>query len=82
MRVILTDLTDHPNPELRGHVLRVLDNTNCLVLQGNMYGRNGRECCERIAAGLGVALEYVGRPARGAQGLWRWEPSIELEFAG
>lgn len=62
MRVILTDLTDHPNPELRGVILRVLDDTNCLILQGNMYGRNGRECCERIAAALKCDLEYVGRP--------------------
>jgi len=30
----------------------------------------------------GVARLRVPCPCRGAQGLWRWEPSEELEFAG
>lgn len=64
MRVILTDWTDHPTPKLRGMVLRVLDDSNVLVFHGNVYGHGGRQCCERIATGLGVALEYVGRPVR------------------
>lgn len=74
MRVILTDWTDHPKPELRGMILRVLDDTNALICQGNVYGHAGRECCDRIAAGLGVALEYAGRPQRILTG----EPSETL----
>lgn len=66
MQVILYDCTDHLNPKWRGCTLRVIDDCGAIVLQGQVYG-NSRRLGERIAAGFGVELKYVGpSPVRAA----------------
>jgi hypothetical protein len=40
----------------------VLDDSGLMVLQGQVYG-NARELGERIAAGFGLELQYVGPPS-------------------
>jgi hypothetical protein len=61
MRAVLYDCTDHPDMRYRNSTLRVLDERGVVLLQGQVYGA-GRGLCERIAAGLGVELQYVGPP--------------------
>lgn len=62
MNVVLYDCRDHLNPQWRGCTLRVLDEGGAILLQGQVYG-NARELGERIAAGLGAELKYVGPPS-------------------
>lgn len=65
MKAILFDNSDAVRPELRQRVFRLLDDDGHSVLQGLVFSAAARSICERIAAGLGVELEYRGSP-RGA----------------
>lgn len=62
MRAILYDCSDHPNAQYRGVTLRLIDDAGRMVLQGQVLTNDGRDLAQRIAAGLGAELIFVGPP--------------------
>lgn len=64
MKAVLYDCSDHPNPRWRGCTFRILDDAGGVLLQASV-SVSARAVCERIAAGLGLGLMYVGPPDPG-----------------
>lgn len=62
MRAILYDCRDHPAAQYRGVTLRLIDDDGHMVLQGQVLTNDGRDLAQRIAAGLGAELTFVGPP--------------------
>jgi hypothetical protein len=60
MRAILYDCSDHLDPRYRGVTLRLMDDDGRTVMQGQVLTNDGRDLAQRIAAGLGAELTYVG----------------------
>jgi hypothetical protein len=66
MKAVLYDCSDHPNPRWRGCTFRILDDAGGVLLQASVQV-SARAVCERIAAGLGLGLTYVGPPDPGSR---------------
>lgn len=65
MKSIAYDCRDSAKQAWAGVTLRLFDDADRMVLQGQILGDNPQAVCERIAGGLGCELTWVG-PAQSA----------------
>jgi hypothetical protein len=72
--VVVFDCTDRPDLGYKSPTLRVIEDDGSLVLQGVILSADGRHLAEKIAAGLGVACEWIGAPAAKPAPAAKFEP--------